>query len=867
MPLGTGVRLGPYEIVNRAGSGGMGEVYRARDTRLDRTVAIKVLPTELTNDSAARQRLEREARAVAALSHPHICPLFDVGHQNGTDFLVMEYLEGETLAARLARGKLPLDQALEYGIQIADALAAAHKAGIVHRDLKPGNVMLTKSGAKLLDFGLAKPREQPVVSGQAETTLGQPLTGHGTILGTLQYMAPEQLEGNEADARTDIFAFGCVLYEMATGRKAFAGQTPASLVAAILEHDPVPVETSFGTAAPSALDWVLRTCLAKSPDERWSSGHDVLLALQRAVVIDAVSGAPRPSVRQVRYTRLAWALAALLLLTTATAVYRPFTRSPEATSGPPIRAFIEFPTAWLQVPSISPDGRYVALYGNAGGSGRTIVVRALDAGESQFLPGTEGALPQTWSADGRSFAFVAGGELRAVDVATGLVRTVAKVPSDVQWSGAAAWNRDGVMLLGGRQLRRVSVATGHVSALYSEDDAVESQIWPSFLPDGQRFVYAQYGKSPERRGVFLGTLGSTAVTRLMSDPVNAMVSPLGFVLFGRRGTLFAQTFDLARGRLTADPTVIGSGIVFSGDHTHYSSGPRDTVVWLSAADMPLARLEWFDRGGKAVATAGEPGRYSQIALSPDGQRVLSEEPDEQIGTRLWLSELSRHSHAALTTGSQAEGDPVWSPDGREVAFGSNGGLFKRVVGSGQQVNLLPSSDAYIEHWSNDGKYLVYGRGEPVTSLWALPLFGARKPIALVESPAPVDEPRVSPDGHWLAYGSSESGRWEVYVQPFLRRGERWRVSPSGGSQPRWRGDSRELVYLALDGTFMAVSIGASAGSGVARKLFQLRLVVNPTLDGYDATSDGQRFLVILPEGPQTTRVTVLTNWSRASATQ
>ena len=363
MPLEAGARLGPYEIVSPAGAGGMGEVYRARDTRLDRTVAIKVLPPDLMNDSAARQRFEREARAVAALSHPHICTLHHIGQQDGIDYLVMEYLDGETLAARLARGKLPVDQALQYAVQIADALAAAHKAGIVHRDLKPGNVMVTKSGAKLLDFGLAKPGVQIAGSSFTQLATQGPLTGAGTFLGTLHYMSPEQLQGATADARADVFAFGCVLYEMITGRRAFAGDTPASVIAAVLEREPAPLAASSDQIANPALDAVIRTCLAKNPDERWSSGRDVWLALRRLGQAGEAPSAVAPPKSRSRRVVVPWVIAALSLALAATiaALYRPSSRPPTAPAAPALQSFIDFPNAWLVAPFLSPDGRYMSL--------------------------------------------------------------------------------------------------------------------------------------------------------------------------------------------------------------------------------------------------------------------------------------------------------------------------------------------------------------------------------------------------------------------------------------------------------------------------------------------------------------------------
>ena len=440
MPLLAGAKLGPYEILSRAGAGGMAEVYKARDTRLNRTVAIKVLPADLTADPDARQRLQREAKAVAALSHPHICSLFDIGHQDGCDFLVMEFLEGETLAQRLTRGKLPLDEALQAGLQIADALATAHKASIIHRDLKPGNIMLTKSGATLLDFGLAKPAVV-MGSGMTQVATEQPLTGAGTLVGTLQYMAPEQLQGRPADARSDVFAFGCVFYEMVTGRRAFAGDTPASVIAAILEREPAPMVSGSEPIPVPAVDAIIRTCLAKNPDGRWSSGRDVWLALRRFGHAGDAPITAAPSKSRSRRAVIPWVIAGLSLIA---ALYRPSNRPPTVRAAPAIQAFIDFRHVWLMNPMLSPDGRYVSLFAFAGGGGqdgRTIVVRRLADGQTTWLRGSEHALPLAWSPDGRSFAVVVNGEIRAVDIDTGSTRTIGRAP-------------DGMVAVGRRLERR-----------------------------------------------------------------------------------------------------------------------------------------------------------------------------------------------------------------------------------------------------------------------------------------------------------------------------------------------------------------------------------------------------------------------------
>jgi eukaryotic-like serine/threonine-protein kinase len=858
MALEPGTRLGPYEIVSPAGAGGMGEVYRARDTRLDRTVALKVLPPDLTNDPAARQRFEREARAVAALSHPHICTLHDIGQQDGTDFLVMEYLDGETLAARLGRGKLPLDQALHYGIQIADGLAAAHKAGIVHRDLKPGNIMLTKSGAKLLDFGLAKPGVQIAGSGITQLVTEGPLTGAGTLLGTLHYMAPEQLQGAEADTRTDVFGFGCVLYEMITGRRAFAGDTPASVIAAVLEHEPAPLPANSEGITHPALEAFIRTCVAKNPEDRWSSGRDVWLVLRRLGDAGEAPPALTPSLARSRRVVIPSVIAGMALATIVAALYRPWSRPPMAAAAPAVQAFIDFRHVWLMNPMLSPDGRYVSLlaFAGAGGQdGRTIFVRRLADGQTTWLAGTEHALPLTWSPESRSLAVVVNGEIRAVDIDTGSTRIIGRAPDGMVPSDGA-WNGENI-LLGGPRLRRMSVADGHVTDVYPGDPEVSLQYLPSFLPGGRRFLYSQDSKNQARRGLFLGTMDSSDITRLLPEPARAIVSPRGYLLYGRQGKLFAQRFDAEHNRLAGDPASIGSALDFRGLSAAFDvSG--DTLVWSKADVFPPAKLTWFGRTGRKLNEIGESRPYYQIALAPDGQRVVAEEDDPKTSRSLFLIELTRHIHARLTTGDDPEHNPVWSPDSREVAFNSVDGLSTRRIDQSGRTTLFASQVAALEDWTHDGRFVIIKRS--VQNISAVPLSGDRTPISLAEFSSMVDEPHVSRDGRWLAYSSNETAQWEVYVQAFMKPGGRVRVSTNGGSQPRWRADGAELFYFALDGALTSVDMTDPARPGAPRKLFDLGFWVNPVQDQYDVTADGQRFLFIVPEGQQATRLTVLTNW-------
>jgi len=857
MALTPGTKLGPYEVVALIGTGGMGEVYRARDTRLNRTVAIKVLPAALTADPDARQRLEREAKAVAALSHPHICSLFDIGQQDETDFLVMAFLEGETLAQRLTRGKLPLDEALRTGIQIADALATAHKAGIIHRDLKPGNVMLTTRGATLLDFGLAKPAPVALSAGVTQVATQQPLTGAGTLVGTLQYMAPEQLQALPADARTDVFAFGCVLYEMITGRRAFTGDTPASVIAAILEREPAPMAGGSDPIPVPVLDAIVRTCLAKNPDDRWSSGHDVRVALARLGRVAEPPTHPSASRWPARWSALGWGIAALLFATIIAVLYRSDRRVDDASAVGAVKSAIDFPNLALVYPILSPDGRYVSMFAPGGGQeGRTIAIQRLDSGGVMWPAGTESAFPMTWSPDSRSLAIASKGEFKVVDLATGGVRAIGKLPENPRGN---AWNRDGIILYGGARLRRLSVADGRLADVYRPGAGISSQFFPSFLPDGRTFLYAQDGSDAQQRGVFLGSLDSPTVTRLLPEPVNAVVSR-GYLLYGQQGTLIAQRFDIDSRRLVGDPLTLGSGILSVGPRTSFAVA-GDLLVWISP-QTPSARLTWFNRTGRTLGTVAEAAPYVGIALAPDEQRVAATEVDAGRD-RVSLTDLTRPIHARLTTGNQpGEADPVWSPDSRELAFQSEGSLFIRRIDQDGRTTLLASSSVIsAEDWTHDGRFVIFlcGTGR----ICALPLKGDRTPVPLIESSSSVDEPHVSPDGRWLVYSGNDTGQWEVYLQPFMRPGGRVRVSTNGGSQAHWRGDGGELFYLALDGTMMSVRTANPASPGAPRPLFRLRLVVKAVYDQYAVTADGQRFLVLDPEGQESTRLTVLTNWPAA----
>jgi len=870
--LAAGTRLGPYELLASIGAGGMGEVYRARDTRLERTVAVKVLPSHLAASAESRQRFEREARTISQLSHAHICALYDVGREGEVEYLVMEYLEGETLSDRLLKGALPFEQVLRYGVEMADALDKAHRQGIVHRDLKPGNVMITKSGVKLLDFGLAKAvAPTGKASGASLTALptqaGSNLTQEGTILGTFQYMAPEQLEGKEADSRTDIFAFGCVLYEMATGRKAFSGKSQASLISSIMGSEP-PAISSVAPMTPPAFDRVVRTCLAKDADDRWQTAHDVMLELKWVAEGGSAAGLPAPVVAKRKNRERLWmAAAAVLGIATVLLAVRSFrpstsgTRTVRLSLMQPANAAYESMTSM----AVSPDGRRIAFVGQTADDKRSLWVRELDALKPRSLAGTEGATLPFWSPDNRFLGFFADGKLKKIDASGGPPQVLAAA----SYASGGTWNRDGVIVFTPNvfdPLYRISASGGTAVPVTKLGPREEAHRSASFLPDGRHIVFMADARRTEDHRIKVADLDSGEVQDLIGAVSNVAFAQPGFILFVRAGSLLAQPFDPKRLRLAGEPVVVGESLTESGATNHHFefSVSESGVLAYRSAD-PRSQLTWVDRTGRQIGRIGEPVRRGFVELSAAGNQVAYEQIDaDGRNADLWLLDVSRATTSRFTFDPGSDYAPIWSPDGSRIVFGATRkgfeDLYVQSSSAGAQESLLLKSgdDKVPTSWSPDGRFILF---ESWTSrgidLDVLSLEGSPKADPFIHTQ--FDETRAvfSPDGKQVAYVSDESGREETYVTSFPGHTGRRQVSTAGGTRLRWRADGRELFFGARGGKLMVVEALPNGDFGDPKELFQLRGARD-----YAVAADGQRFLVdVSLEDPSSAPATVVLNWT------
>ena len=887
MSLATGSRLGPYEIVAPIGAGGMGEVYRARDTRLERTVAVKVLPAHVAASDDLRQRLEREAKAVSSLSHPHICTLHDVGREGDVDYLVMEYLEGETLLARLEKGPLPIGQALRHAVEIADALDKAHRQGIVHRDLKPGNVMLTKSGAKLLDFGLAKVTAPDAAGGQSVLATAQrPLTEAGTLLGTFQYMSPEQLEGKEADARTDIFAFGAVLYEMVTGRRAFEGKSQASLVSAIMSQEPVHI-AAVQPMAPPALERIVRTCLAKDPDDRWQSAHDLAGELRWIAEAGSQAGVPAPVVaRRKSRERWAWALATGLGLVAATAAAILYLRSRPA-AVEPTRFVIGLPSELRRMdwPKLSPDGRTIAFLGTNADGRTSIWLRPLSALEPHALAGTEGAWRPFWSPDGRHLAFFVGKQLKKVPVSGGPPQLI----SDSVEGNDGSWGTSGVIVFDAdadAPIRRVAAAGGVATdAVAADKSAGETSVgWPAFLPDGKHFLYVADladGKSVLK----LATLDSNETRSLGSVEGRIEYSPSGHLLYVSQGTLLARPFSTRALAFAGEPVPVAQKVTTPASGRGFASfsvSDNGVLAYLPETAATVSDLLWLGREGKELAKVGLPGTYHDLSLSRDEASLAVGLLDaEKQSDDLWVFDLKRNVPTRLTFDAKDDIWPVFSPDGKWIVYASNrGGQYavyrKLASGAGEEELLYQMEKGNVgpTDWSPDGTTIaltVYpGDGTPGIVL--LPTTRDAKPATFLQTPFVEQRARFSPDGRWLAYESNESGRFEVYVQPVPATGAKWQISTSGGRSPAWTGKG-ELVFVGLErARLFSVPLavkGSSLEVSLPKPLFEkLQAAGGVFRSRFTPAAGGGRFLVnAARESTEVSTFHVTLDWPAAIATR
>jgi serine/threonine protein kinase/Tol biopolymer transport system component len=922
MALQSGTRLGPYEILELAGAGGMGEVYKARDTRLDRTVAIKVLPPHASAISDLKQRFEREAQTIASLKHPNICMLHDIGREGGLDFIVMEYLEGETLAERIARERgrksgataaggptpasassgakaasqpgpqrgiragvetatsqtdapaagraLKLNEALGIAIQIADALDQAHQHGVIHRDLKPANVMLMPSSGgsgsaahvKLLDFGLAK-LTRPADAIESAETVHSDLTGPGMVLGTVRYMAPEQIEGGAVDARTDIFGFGCVLYEMLTGRKAFDGKTQASLIAAIINVDPAPV-SALVPVAPLALERLVARCLAKDPDDRWQTAHDLLLQLRWISGRGAKGGtaaASRAGARREPWTLAALAAGVLIALGMAWPAYRYM-------QGPTEPADFRFrvPAVGLSAAdiAISPDGSTIAMVARPGPEAAALYIRPVDAVTFRKLAGTDNAAQPFWSPDSSTIGFIAGGRLKKVAAAGTPPQELGAL--DGSFFGGT-WGSDGTILYGtAAGLRRISAEGGAAETITTVEKPEGGHYWPLLLPDGKQYLFLSWTSEVDKRAIFAGTLGSNEKTRLLAADSNPQYAP-GYLLFRRDATVLAQPFDAGRLTLSGGPAQIAGDIGFNltNGRGFFSVSQAGTLIYFQgsggdgtgrAGTQAGWQFGWHDRTGRLLADAGDPGPYGELDVSPDEQLIaITRQEPGAPGSDIWVIDWKRRVNTKVTLDPSDDMNPVWAPDGKRVAFVTyrkgNADIFvKNANGIGPETPLVETpGDEFVEDWSKDGRSLVYrlAQGE-FEDLYVLPFEAdgkPGKPFPIIQGPYHKDEPQFSSDGQWLAYVSDESGRFEVYVTSFPALDQKLKVTDAGGGRPRWRRDSKEIFFIGLQSPVMSVEFmpGPKIDAGIPRQLYSPNAPGGaiPTTHRWDVSGDGQRF--------------------------
>jgi eukaryotic-like serine/threonine-protein kinase len=891
MAIPPGRRLGPYEILSAIGAGGMGEVYKALDTRLDRIVAIKVLPTHLANRSELRDRFEREAKTIASLNHPHICVLHDIGQQDGTDYLVMEYLEGETLAQRLLKGPLPLEQVLQYSIEISDALDKAHRKGVTHRDLKPGNVMLTKSGTKLLDFGLAKLKQEAAPANLPLSDLPtaiDPLTAHGDIVGTLQYMAPEQLEGKEVDARTDIFAFGAVVYEMATRKRAFDGKSQASVISAIMSSEP-PAMSSLQPMTPPALDRVVKKCLAKEPDDRWHAAKDLCDELKW--IDEGGSHASSLSVTSPKshHSRLRgaflWGGASVLLA--AIIGFAVWNLKPSPLPQPVTRTVITLPPgqqlAGLDIGpavALSPDGTHLVYVATQDGR-QQIYLRPMDSLEAHPIQGTEGGTEPFFSPDGQWIGFFVGNKLKKISVSGGAALTL----GDAVSQRGASWGSQGVIAFAPTNasvLQEVSDAGGVPQPLTRFENGENSHRWPEFLPGGSSLLFSSgtSGNNWSNPNVAIHSIKTGERRILIKGGTHPRYASSGHLVYAQAGNLMAIPFDPERLAVMGVAVPVVEGVLRPNTGAaQYSFSDTGSLVYIPGSFQAApSKLVWVTRNGTEQLLTAPAHSYRGPRLSPDGRQVAIAITEQESQT--WLFDLPRETLTRLTFDGTGNQYPAWTPDGKRIAFQSNRegplNIFWQLAdGSGGLERLTTSEYGSLPwSWSPDGQLLSFSEDNPTTGwdIWVLRMGytsagsgQVRKAQPFLRTQFNETSPRFSPDGRWLAYASDESGRYEIYVQPYPGPGGKWQISTDGGTEPVWNPNGRELFYRSGD-KMMAVEIASqpSFTAGKARILFVGQYQPPPaTYPNYDVSPDGQRFLMLksVEQGQAApTQINVVQNW-------
>ena len=878
----------------------MGEVYRARDTRLDRTVAIKVLPSHLSASAELKQRFEREAKSISSLNHPHICTLHDIGSQDGVDFLVMEYMEGQTLADRLAKGALPLDQVLKIGTEIAEALEKAHRQGIVHRDLKPGNIMLTKSGAKLMDFGLAKPsnagfavaasplaQSTPTMSVTNLAAPAAPLTQHGAVMGTYQYMAPEVLQGQESDARSDIFALGVVIYEMATGRHAFEGKTTASVIAAILEKDPPPISQTQAVA-PAALDYCVRTCLAKNPEDRYETAHDVKLQLAWVQQANEIPASTNDKSRFSSRTLVLGFVALLALLATGSLLtWSRWPATPVVRSAilPPADSDFSFSGDFSAPPAFSPDGKFMVFGARTKDGKRQLWLRPLSQENANPVEGTEAGSFPFWSPDSQSIGFFAGGKLKRIAASGGAPMTLADAPN----GRGGAWSSKGIILFAPDfrgPLVQVSESGGAVTPATQVDLAFHTtHRWPVFLPDQKHFLFLannHTGGDPSRNGIYIGSVNDKTSHLVVATDAGPLYSN-GYVLFHSGASMMAQSMDDG-GKLSGQSMQLVDNV--ANDVSVWKMVATVSSTGLMAfrsggtADTGL-ELVWYDRSGKQLGKVGGRAVYRDPRLSPDGRKLAVVKDVSGVLSTLYLVDLARGIESRFTFDTASHVSPAWSPDGKKIAYSAvqgngNAGwsIFSKDVISGGDPVLVSASDGQASksapEWSPDGKYMLYQEqdGPKGGRIDAQPLTGDGKPftVAAPQSAAGTIFPgfQISPDGRWVAYQCDDSGMAQVYVSPFPGPGGRVLVTNTSAAYPRWRADGKEMYILSINtGYLVAVPVSTQGNEiqfGDLQNLFQYPFAAVGNFV-YDAAADGKKFLLNTAVENEKVPFSLVTNWT------